>query len=135
MSDNFGDGWHTMFMTPDILVNTETVLPIITRRGDFLTLVEPSQTTSTTTSTRRTPTFTEPWETASATGPGFDFDDDDDDDEDEERGGDARGPPGFGGVYGGPLPGGGDEGYAERVALGNMAWVAGVAAAVGVALW
>ena len=124
-----------MFMTPDILVDTETVVPIITRRRDFLTLDEPSQTTSTTTSTRRTPTFTEPWETASATGPGFDFDFDDDDNEDDERGGDVRGPPGFGGVYNGPLPGGGDEGYAERVVVGRMAWVAGVAATFGVALW
>lgn len=125
-----------MFMTPDILKNTETVIPIITRSRDFLTLDDPSQTTSTTTSTRRTPTFTQPWETASATGPDFDFDDDDDE-EDEGRGGggSVRQPPGIGGIYGGLQPGQGEEGYAERRAVGDLVSVVGVAAAVGAALW
>lgn len=114
-----------------MLANTETVVPLITRRGDFLTLDDSNQTTSTT-STRRTPTFTQPWETASATGP--DFDVDEDDDEDENRGGDVRVPPGIGGFHGGLPPGGGDEGYAER-RVGSIACVAGVAAVVITALW
>lgn len=119
-------------MTRDSLVNTETVLPLVTRRGAFLTLDNPNQTTSNT----RTPTFTQPRETASGTpfGDSFDFGDDEDD-EDEDGGGELWPPPGFGGGYGGPLPGGDQEGYAERLFVGGMGWVAGVAAVVGAALW
>ena len=113
-------------MTPDGLVNTQTVVPLVTN-ANFLTLDEPTDEDAI---APATPTSDFPRATASMP-PDLDFDDGDSEDDEAGRPGGMPGP--FGGVGGG-IPGEDDEGRAERISKGHPILTAGLAIIFGVVL-